>query len=96
MQVLRGDCAMRSRVLLGIVELVRELVHRSGCGHGGQRGAPVVGRALIVAASLLVPRREPENSRIVGETIEGLAQPHFSLRLVIGRQRRANRALKIS
>ena len=49
-----GDCAMDSRVLLGIDECVGEAVDRRDFGHGRKRGAIVVGGARVVAAGLLV------------------------------------------
>jgi len=49
---------MRTRVLLGIDKFVRQLICRRRRRHGRDCRAPVVGRALIVAACLLKAGRK--------------------------------------
>ena len=87
---------MGFHVLIGIDQSMGQPVYGRSHRHGRQRGAIIVGGALVVTANLFIARGKRENRRIAGIAIERLAQPDLGLRLVVRRQSRPNGSLEIT
>ncbi len=80
----------------GISQPAVQTLHGRARWHGGQRGAPEVSGALVVAAGLLEAGGKGQNLRIVRKAVERLAQPGFSLGHVGGQQGRPDGSLEVA
>src|ERR1035438_7086696 len=83
-------------VLLGINQRVGQPVSGRGQRHDGQRGAIVVGGALVVSASLLKAGGQGENGWMARVALERLAQPSLGMSSVVGRKSRTDSALEVA